>query len=527
MANGTTTAVPAVTQTTTPTSGGGNECRGYIEDITITSTLGGLPEITYLDLRFAIGELPQASVGVMVGEADKVFYNNAPAFTNDSVGQEITITWDSKGLTLFKGFVTGVGMQKSNAGVAYNLYCTGGPLALSEATVATAGWYPLGLESDLELQDAFLDIVEDWTSVKELVTKMANQLTNKELPRASHAAKNQLDQVSSALINDINNISEASVLSQFWGIVGDFANLDLGIRERMRNMLSVGLPNHTYLQFIKFICSEIQCQIVPWADKTFLIPKMHFTHAPQSNVVFPTMLTSFDMQSDPFTAPAQVIVPLEWYDDMAREDMEEAIIEGSAYAFPESPEPNNPFGIFSYMVVDPPPWGEHITTAYYKEGIQNQADKFEVHDDVQPENQPIVLTEQKLREYAKNYAAYMFVDATYKHNRGRATLVFHPPMLPGFCAYVIDGQKGYNSWGLVTSVHHQVTQTSAQTSIELSHVVSMEDNITIDNPLYQAVIPSGAGIAGEVAGVAHVAPGAALSHAGMDNAAAAASFTGR
>jgi len=489
-----------------------------IEDITIETELVGFSfdnniKVKSMTIGYGVNTLASANINIEISPAGAVQYHSFQDFKlSEIVGKEILIRWKNDQL-IFQGRVSGVHLVKTAGNVSYSLMCMGGPLALANTTVAVKGWFPLGSDSNARSATLFANVITGglatWTSPKTFLEKLISETQINGASKAdnalSEASRDHLKTLLSELNIDLDNIREPSVLRTFWGTTGVYNGFRDGIRTRMQTLTNMQASEHTYWNLVLLMVREIGATAVPWFDQTLLLPNMLFGNAPKANVLFPSMIQSIDVNTDPFTFPDQVIVPI---DNSLRLDPSIAInllTPSNCIVFPgkinEFDNLNSPFAGTRYMVVTAPKYAESILkyggkAMYLKvkqlmEEDESQGSTLEARTDL---TKASLSNVNIYKEFAKNLAGYTYQKLRTERNTANVITVFHPFLVPGFPCYTIDGStKGMSFRGVVQNIQHNIDEYNAQTQISLSYVTPIDEQITIPNPIFEKILPASIG----------------------------------
>lgn len=469
--------------------------------------------VQQFNYSFGLNVLPRASLTI-VKEANKsVRYLDIETYDRKTfVGSTIEITWirpdPQDDILLFKGLISGIRISKSVSSVLYSIECTGGPTALYNTTVATKGFYPFGAYDDPAIVGFFAAkiLTGEWKTPKQLITLLANELPNfsvRDSNEFSQAAKRQIGQAQQEILADANDLVEAPIIEQFWGTVGQFDQFSIAIRNRVGDLLSQQVNTATYWQMLLFLCNEIELMVIPWINKTMILPKMLFTDPPRCNVIFPSMIINNNLLSDPFDHPDQIIMYTVQQSSESIDQSMQILRDVTALVFPEDSEVEDSFSPYQgnrYMIIDPNQY-RYLMYVYHEIISRSQeSNESRGYDESRESKDGDSNTlksglETDFKTFCRNFAQYEFKRIRSEKDVGETTIVFQPLLAPGFGCFIIDGQKGMNFRGLVTRVNHSLTPTSAVTSFSSSYLVSLDEEdekVKIKSPLWEQLIPSGA-----------------------------------
>jgi len=507
-----------------------------IENISIDVNIEGKlisSDVISVNISYSKGSQSSAEIAFLPTGNNALYYLNEPEFDESNIGKEITIK--DKNKLIFKGYIVGSSFVRTSDTTQYIVSCMGGPLALTQTTVASVGWHPHGLWCDADLgayvefglstmtAESPLDFLRIALSMgKKLYNKYANE---KYVSEAAKFAEVAFDQ----LLKSAREIKEANILKQFFGIIGEKdAILEYGITSIVQRMIDQG-SSSTWWQFLLELCEMIGAEVIPWIDQTIIIPNMLFTHAIKNNVVFPCMLNSLNVNNTPFAHPDQIIVPLIWTENVISNIREEPTFDKNCIVYPkDAPNKNSPFQAHSVKLIDPPAWAERVAQWWNRHGgAGTYWNSNSAHTDEEDFTGAAGYMGALWPSYVKNFAAYEYKRIQFQDRRANFTCIFNYKMCPGFGCYIIDGETGYNAWGVLDSVNHNITENGAQTSGSLSYVTTFKTvaEQEIESPIYKQLIPGGADV-GELIGATHVSPEEVISRVNYD-AAEAAKYVGR
>ena len=506
-----------------------------IEDITIESELiqksSGTPSSTTptttvdtpsgdtsakvlnVDINFSLNALSEASIAIVLEDNKSIKYLELKEYTRKKfVGQEIKITWkrepNEKDIRLFEGRITGIRLAKSGTSIQYSVKCSGGLLALYNTTVAVAGWFPFGSWDDTNVAEFFEDQIttgQKWKSPKELLKLLGDKLPKARSIRKnkqSQAAQKQLDQVQSEILSDVEKIIEPEILKEFWGNVGKFSDFSIAIRKRISALVTQEQPNVTYWTLLTTLCNEIGLVVVPWINRTLILPKMLFVDSTKTNFLFPSLLKNYSIMSDPFDHPDQIVMITDESSSEGLPATKDITVNGTAIVFPEDSEVDttdfSPYQGNRYLLVNPFEY-RYLMYIYHerlrkyhlevKKKNQDQSRKSTTDDPA-----PLKKGLADLKVFCKSYAEYLFREIRAKKDVGSCNLAFQPLLAPGFPCYIIDAKQGMNFRGMITRVGHNISQVSAVTNVSVSFLISLDEEINFKSPLWEKIVPSGGGI---------------------------------
>lgn len=527
-----------------------------IEDLSFYLT--GLEEnsrtkVVRADWTFQIGALSSGTFVIEIPPGGSIHYREMFEYRREEVvGSKIELYWESnEDLLVYSGVVTGISLLKSVQSVQYSLKVAGGPIALFNTTISTRGWWPFGTFDNSGITQYFKEQImqQGWTTPVEFLKRIVNIVSETTLydpVQNSQAAKEQFTQVVTELIADLDNLVEAPILENFFGYVGDFDKYSVGIRERLGDMLSLEYSGATYWQFLLAVTGELGISVVPWISKTFVVPNMMFTDPPQLNVVFPSMINSLSVVSEPIEYPDQVVVYpyVGVSQDLAL--MIRDLEENSAIVHPtELRDTYSTYAGNRYLVV-PPSEYRYLQYIYFAQlkATSDVQDSTLVDESKEDRNTDVSALKEGLnrdyQEYCRNFAEYYYRKVRSEKDFGTVNTVFQPLLMPGFGTYIIDGTSGMNYRGVITQVSHSISEDSASSNFSVSYLVGITEEISFENPLWKELVPSGSGTASILLNENSVARASKVSHVSYSSdildpgatpantdALAAAEYTGR
>ena len=287
-------------------------------------------KVVSFSVNYGINTMPGANIGIEFNPKNSVRYldidSEGITKTRKSlVGQGIRVTLVSQNKLLFEGIITGIQIQKSAGTLLYSLRASGGPVAFFNMTLGSPGWFPYSQTDEYPTLENITNRIEDksekFKSPKAYIEGVINTFTeiakvydSKKQSDTSNnpRVKENLNKFAEELRNDITNFLEPSILSQFYGVAGDTVSSE-DLREAVRDF-SVEyisrLSSSSFFDFIVGYCNQLGVNVVPFINKTLMIPDMLFTDSIKSNVLFPSVIQDMNITSDPFYYPDQIIVSL-------------------------------------------------------------------------------------------------------------------------------------------------------------------------------------------------------------------------
>jgi hypothetical protein len=513
-------------------------------------------EVKSLNIGFALDSLSQASIDITLEDKDKPYYLNASTYKREVfVGKTIEVIWDQKSegsslkeLTLFKGVITGLRISKNPSSVSYSLQCSGGPLAFFNTSLAVKGWFPFGAWDSKNTTELFALKIRtgEFSSPKQLIDLFIGEFTNASFVQdgaSSQATQKQAKIAVEQLKTDSSSIFEPEILKTYWGNVGKFELFAKGIRDRLIDLISQENSRATFWEFLLSLCGEIGVHVVPWIKGTMIIPDMLFADSSKNNVIFPNLMISESLVSDPFEYPDQIVMITE--ENLAENisSVKDIIIGQTALIFPEDEDGKDEFSPYignRYKLISP---YEYRYLTYIKNaavGDRHDEIKAREVDETRTvlRNPPgkFIKSLGDYKNYCQNFAEYYYKKIRSEKDVGSIQTVFQPLIAPGFPCYIIDGESGMNFRGKVMSVNHSISEASASTSLSVGNLVNLDEEITFKSPLWEELIPAGAKVGPQVLPQAGGVPSEAAKHVpykealdseAMDNDEEAAKFTGR
>jgi len=480
-------------------------------------------QVKGINVTYTISGIPTANVSIVIEKNKSVLGIKLTELKkSEFVGSEIKLKWKPgeayKPFTLFQGIVSGVGITKSTAAVHYTIACTGGPSAMFNTTISVANWYPFGFRDNSSTTAFFNTVIvgKDWSSPRDLFRKLLERLPEpiKRFNTADtpQAAEKHFKLAQKFLAVDSEKLKQPKILEEFFGNIGKFQKFDTEIRERIDALIREGGSSSTYWDLLSQMLREIGCYAVPWVNSTLMLPHMLFSNAIKANVLFPSMIRSISIQSDPLDYPDQIVVyAIAGYFSKGIPNMKH-FSRNMCVVFPPDNEINpseySPYPSKSYKFLWPPAYAPFIL-----KGAWLNKDLKEAHHDADESREPVdqateskalILSIKKYKEYLRNYAQFMFHKLRSQNDLGTVECVFNPVIVPGFSSYILDGETGTNYRGLVISVSHSISEQSAGTSVQLSNLTPLQvgpsDPATdIESPLWLELLPEGAEVGPQTA----------------------------
>lgn len=516
----------------------------------ITSTTGAEDiKVLNVSTTYSIRGLPSANISIIVEKNKSVVGTQITELKkSDFVGTGIKITWNPgskyRPMTFFTGIISGIGIVKSSTGVQYSVTCTGGPQAMYNTTISTSPWYPFGDKDPATLSELFNDVLlneSTWKTPKELFKQLMSQIPEASAThftgKITEAAESHFQLAQAFLEVDRQTLQEPQILQTFFGNVGSNEEFDEPIRERIFQLVTQRGSTATYWDLLNEVATEIGCYIVPWINTTLILPHMLFTNAIRANVFFPTMINSVNLQSDPLDYPDQIIVYAE--DDFVTTDVAtmSVVLRDHCVVFPKKVDESefSPYPSKSYKFVPPPAYSPFIRKSAWlkKDFAKKQVDVDESREDYDPAEEATLLQQSSelWKNYCENFAEFQYHKLRSENDVADVNTVFHPVAVPGFSAYILDGETGTNFRGLLLSVSHSISEQSANTSLRLGNLTPIDgsgQNLEIRSPLWLQLLPEGANVGPETLtvgterdgalseyGATHVTPDEALEHVAM------------
>jgi len=539
-----------------------------IEDLTITSEigenfLGNTVHVKSISIAYGVNALSTATISIELSADGSIHYHDFIKYDiAEIVGKTISIKWKDKALEIFTGRISGIQLDKSQASVAYSINCSGGPLAFYNTEMAVKGWYPSGSIDNKLSEQAFQDALFNeatWNSPKTFMAELANKLLvfdKTQLDKTnSQGTKNAANIVKSELETDLKQILEPEILTKVWGHVGEFRAFKEVIIKRMQELVTSSGASFTYWAILLMICEEIGVYIVPWIKNTLVLPHALFSEAPKANVIFPSLIRSINVVTDPFNFPDQIIIPTDLHSIKDLPLIFEQLNENNSIAVPtfdKFENRNSPYQGNRYKVVPAPKYAQFILR-YAPIEVQEEVKKNAISDfsqknlGAEPGNSKITYNIYK--DFAKNMGEFLYKKMRSDRNSAQVVCAFQPYMIPGASCYTIDGvgedgtRAGMNFRGIIWGLSHTITESDAQTTVSLRHTVfPVTEKFEIKSPLWEKLLPTGQNTRGEPiieeltgqisgfpegAGKQVPADDAIFRNPAMNDALAAAEYTGR
>lgn len=473
-------------------------------DVTIEGLQVSDAKVVSINYTFQINSLSSAQIVIERPQDNSVLHLEIQEYTREQVvGSEIEIKWKANDNKLiYKGMITGLTLAKSAGNVQYTLTAAGGPTALFNTTLSAPGWYPFGTYDNGAIANLFRDEIlnADWETPLELLKTLVEKIPTSSSfdPNLnSDSSKNIFPQVIADLTGDLNNFHEAPILSNFFGYIGNFQDYDAAIRRRIQDMVSFEYSDLTFWNFLIALCSEIGATVIPWISKTFIIPNMLFTNPPKLNVLFPSLIRNTGLVSEPIDHPDQVVM---YSQTGIAHDISVAyreLRENTSVVFPKEFRDNfSPYAGRRYLVI-PPSEYRYLEYIFYEQlrKTQEEQKSKKVDESKEDRDENAGKLNKDLQElykkYCENFAEYYYRKIRAEKDFGQVTAVFQPFLAPGYGSFIIDAKEGMNFRGVITSVSHNISPTSASTIISLSFLISMDEEISFKNPLWSELVPSG------------------------------------
>ena len=537
-----------------------------IEDLTIeaevTSLFGNNVFVKAIDISYGVNALSTATISIEIGEDAEILYHTFATYAlSGIVGTDIKITWKGKELPIYEGKISGIQIEKSESNVGYSVNCSGGLLAFYNTELFIKGWYPQGAFSNtlptIAFNKALFETEGIWNSPKTFMKALVAQLDTIFKTAKGTISKGTSDAASIAkqqLTDDLNLILEPALLQEIWGNVGTFFLFKLGVKQMLQNLVTQEGASFTYWALLLTLCEEIGLYVVPWINRTMILPHALFSNAPKANVIFPSLIRSIVVSTDPFNFPDQIIIPIDTEITTNVSQATSKLTESNSIAVPsELEERNSPYIGNRYKVVIAPKYARHILKTTSSSTVAKVIDllkKDASQEDIKKLEGVAEESYSLYESYARNLGEFLYKRMRSERNTARVVCAFQPYMIPGHSCYTLDGNSGGMSFrGIIWGLNHSINETDAQTTVSLSHTIfPVTEEFKIKSPLWQKLLPNtanpkGTQIVTELMTPSDTNPGVPgfqleaaeqisadetlFNDPAMDDAAKAAEFTGR